>query len=150
MKFGIYSIYQALQPRFRANRRRLFLDRFRPTETTTILDIGGNVYDWTDVPISSQITILNVAATDPWGECHGRFTYRQGDGRALPFEAQSYDIVYCNSVIEHLRTLEDQRLLAAECQRVGKRVFVQTPNRWFPIEPHFLTIFLHYFPKELQ
>jgi len=150
MKFGIYSIYQALQPRFRAKRRRLFLQRFRPTETTTILDVGGNVYDWTDVATASQITIVNVASTDPWGACQGRFTYQQGDGRALPFEAQSFDIVYCNSVIEHLRTLEDQRKLAAECLRVGRCVFVQTPNRWFPVEPHFVTVFLHYFPKRIQ
>lgn len=150
MKRGIYSIYEALQPRFRQSRRRLFLERLRPTEHTTILDIGGNVYDWSDVPITSRITILNVAATDPWSEYPDRFTYRQGDGRELPFPAQSFDIVYCNSVIEHLPRFADQQRLAAECLRVGKRVFVQTPNRWFPVEPHFLTVFLHYLPKQLQ
>ncbi len=150
MKFGIYSFYSALQPRFRRNRRRFFLERFQPTDATTILDVGGNVYDWSDLLVSPQITILNVAATDPSSEYPAHFTYRQGDGRALPFPAQSFDIVYCNSVIEHLTHFSDQQRLAAECLRVGRRVFVQTPNRWFPVEPHFLSLFLHYLPKRAQ
>jgi len=29
---------------------------------------------------------------------------------------------------------------------VGKQVFVQTPNRWFFLEPHFLALFVHYLP----
>ena len=150
MAFGIYSLYCALQPRFREKRTRLFLDVFQPNDATTILDIGGNVYDWGNVPIASQITVLNVAETDSSAEYPARFSYKQGDGRQLPFPDQSFDIVYSNSVIEHLRTAEDQRRFAHEALRVGRNVFVQTPNRWFPVEPHFVTLFFHYLPKRLQ
>jgi hypothetical protein len=150
MPFGIYSIYRLLQPGFREKRGRLFLELFAPRETTRILDIGGNVYDWRDVPIESRITVLNVAPTDSSPEYPDRFDYVQGDGRALPFEDQSYDLVYANSVIEHLRTFEDQRRFASEVLRVGRQVFVQTPNRWFPVEPHFVTVFLHFLPKRVQ
>ena len=150
MSFGIYSFYRLLQPRFRQQRTRFFLEKFDPQPDTRILDIGGNVYDWTDVPIESRITVLNVAPTDSSPTYPERFSYRQGDGRNLPFEDKSFDIVYANSVIEHLRTFEDQQRFAREVLRVGKGIFVQTPNRWFPIEPHFVAPFFHYLPKRYQ
>lgn len=151
MGFGIYSIYRLLQPRFRQKRIRFFLDQLHPGDETTILDVGGNVYDWEGVvPISSPITILNLAPVDSSSSYPSRFTYQMGDGRSLPFPDQSFDIVYANSVIEHLRTWEDQQRFAREALRVGRRVFIQTPNRWFPIEPHFITFFLHFLPKSWQ
>jgi SAM-dependent methyltransferase len=151
MGFGIYSIYRLLQPRFRQKRVRFFLDQLHPGDATTILDVGGNVYDWEGVvPISSPITILNLAPTDSSSNFPARFSYQMGDGRSLPFPDQSFDIVYANSVIEHLRTWEDQERFAREALRVGRCVFIQTPNRWFPVEPHFITFFIHYLPKRWQ
>jgi len=34
--------------------------------------------------------------------------------------------------------------------RVGRTYYVQTPNRWFPIEPHLLTPCVHFLPKSWQ
>jgi hypothetical protein len=151
MAFGIYSFYRAWQPRFREKRIRLFLDLFKPDEATSILDVGGNVYDWDGVvPISSRITVLNLVPMAPSAKYPARFSYTMGDGRSLPFQDQSFDIVYANSVIEHLSTYGDQRRFAEEALRVGRSAFIQTPNRWFPIEPHFVTLFLHYLPKKHQ
>ena len=150
MAFGIYSLYRLLQPRFRARRMQLFVDLFQPSAATSILDVGGNVSDWRGVPIDSEITVVNVAPTDSSSEYPERFHYRMGDGRDLPFADQSFQIFYSNSVIEHLGTLEDQRRFAREALRVGRAVFVQTPNRWFPIEPHFIVPFLHFLPKRIQ
>jgi hypothetical protein len=63
---------------------------------------------------------------------------------------QSYDLVFSNSVIEHLFTLDNQKAMAKEVQRVGKHYFIQTPNYWFPIEPHWVFPFFQYLPKSIR
>jgi hypothetical protein len=50
-------------------------------------------------------------------------------------------------VIEHMGSWEDQRRFAAEIRRVGRNLYVQTPYRWFPIEPHLLALFVHWLPR---
>ena len=146
MAFGIYQLYNLIQPGFRQRRRQWFVKLFQPDRNTKILDVGGFRYDWDGVvPIESHITILNLY--QPPGSCEsGRFTLEVGDGCSLPHPGQSFDIAYSNSVIEHLATFANQQRFAAEIRRTGRQVFVQTPNRWFFIESHFLTVFVHFLP----
>jgi hypothetical protein len=68
----------------------------------------------------------------------GRISAQHGDVRSLPFKDKQFDFCFSNSVLEHVGTLYDQRLAAAEISRVADGYFIQTPNRLFPIEPHFL------------
>jgi ubiquinone/menaquinone biosynthesis C-methylase UbiE len=63
---------------------------------------------------------------------------------------QSFDIVFSNSVIEHLYTKEQQKKMANEVARVGKSYFIQTPNKYFPIEPHWLFPFFQFLPFSIQ
>jgi hypothetical protein len=148
MKFGIYELYSIFQPALRKRRFELFLDVFRPAASTRILDVGGFVGDWKSAGILSSVTCLNVvpASSQP---ATAQVVYETGDGRDMRFADQSFDIVFSNSVIEHVGVWKDQQRFAAEVRRVGRQVFVQTPNRWFFVEPHFVALFVHYLPWSL-
>ena len=61
-----------------------------------------------------------------------------------------FDIVFSNSVIEHVGDFWKQKLFSSEIQRVGKRYFVQTPSFWFPYEPHTLIPFYQFFPVNIK
>jgi SAM-dependent methyltransferase len=70
------------------------------------------------------------------------------DGCALPFGDKAFDIVYSNAVIEHLPSPAHVERFAAEVQRVGKAWFVSTPNRWYPIEPHYHLPLVQFLPND--
>ena len=147
MGFGIYDLYRLIQPGLRKKRIQLFLELMRPEKQTRILDVGGYVFDWDQVvPIESPVTFLNLSHPKIGREIPERYTCVVGDARKMDFSDGSFDIAFSNSVIEHVGTYEDQQQFANEVRRVGKRYFVQTPYRWFFIEPHFVTVFVHFLP----
>ncbi|HLF87759.1 MAG TPA: methyltransferase domain-containing protein [Anaerolineales bacterium] len=112
-----------------------------------MLDVGGRAYNWTLITARPQITFLNII---PPKENEKHLPRIIADARHLPFKNAAFDILYSNSVIEHLGTLENQQAMANECVRVGQRVYVQTPNRHFFIEPHLITPFIHWLPRSWQ
>jgi hypothetical protein len=73
-----------------------------------------------------------------------------GDGTRLPFRDGEFDVVFSNSVIEHLGELDPQVSFASEIRRVGKSYWVQTPDPRFFIEPHYLSPFVHWLPIDLR
>ncbi len=134
--------------RFRARRMREFVARFGVNENTSILDVGGTPANWQLTEVRPRVTLLNMPRSQERGE--ESFTFVSGDGCQLPFRDQSFEIVFSNSVIEHVGAPAEQRDFANEIRRVGKRYWVQTPNRRFPIEQHLLTPFVHWLPRGLQ
>ena len=67
----------------------------------------------------------------------------------LPFADNEFDVGYCNAVVEHVGSRQQQRKFLAELCRVSKRVFVVVPNRLFPIEHHTGLPLIHYLPLPL-
>jgi hypothetical protein len=127
-----------------------FATLFRPRSDTTIVDVGGYPWDWANGAVSAKITIVNVHTPHVPEEELRSWNFAIADGRELPFEDGSFDIGFSNSVIEHLSHFEDQKAFASEIRRVAKHLWVQTPAKTFPIEPHLLTPFIHYLPRALQ
>jgi hypothetical protein len=138
---------------FRRRRMRRFYATFRPTSRTRLLDIGGDPHTWFFESRSCEpvpVTLFNLHFPNPPAFGESRIRAIEGDATNLPFENRSFDIAYSNSVIEHLTTRERQEAFASEARRVAKNLWVQTPARHFPIEPHLLTPFFQYLPRRLQ
>lgn len=142
----IQPMYALVARMTRPGRMRHFQSEFRVTSESRVLDVGGNPATWQRPSTRPRLTMLNVIPPDPDTELGRDMQWVMADGRSLPFMDKAFEIVYSNSVIEHLATAASQERFAAEIARVGKGYFVQTPNRWFPIEPHYLTPLIHFLP----
>jgi SAM-dependent methyltransferase len=125
-----------------------FVRELAITADTRVLDVGGTPETWDLVAVRPRVTLLNTPRTR--GELAAADSWVAGDGRALPFRDRAFDVVFSNSVIEHVGDAESQRRFAREVTRVGCAFWVQTPNRWFPVEQHLLTPLIHWLPKPLQ
>jgi hypothetical protein len=127
---------------------RLFERTFEISSSTRILDVGGSPLIWEFASVRPRLTFINLpsALARPSFEA----SLAAGDGRLLPFRDSAFDVVFSNSVIEHVGVYEDQKDFADEVRRVGQRYWVQTPNRRFPIEMHVMLPFVHKLPKGLQ
>ncbi|MFN6564377.1 MAG: class I SAM-dependent methyltransferase [Nostoc sp. ChiSLP01] len=135
------------------------MDLIPTTQTSVkILDVGGVPEFWQNsaffeqTPVNVEIYVVNI---NPFYETHGtnnqKIKIMTGDARNLKqFQDQEFDIVFSNSVIEHVGDYSDQRQMANEAMRVGQRYFIQTPNLYFPIEPHFVFPFFQFLPIELR
>ena len=98
-----------------------------------------------------QITLINLDPIIVKEVNHPKIKGIVGDARHLPqFKNNEFDVVFSNSVIEHVGDYNDQLQMANELMRVGKRYFVQTPNLYFPIEPHFVFPLFQFLPIQLR
>src|SRR6266436_4937588 len=146
------SIYEPFQRHFRPKRLRLFYSCFRITEETRVLDLGGGLYFWElakseGFPVP-QVTVLNIRPGP--AQLLPEVRWLIGDARSTGLESFSFDIVFSNSLVEHLGDAPSQAQFALEVRRLAPDYFVQTPDRRFPIEPHFIAPFLHWFPKGIR
>jgi SAM-dependent methyltransferase len=146
----------------RSRRRKLglFLETMRPTAETTVLDVGADdapfgarggcgtlnffeeLYPW-----PGRITALGEHTGEAFRTRFPEVAYVQGDALALPFEDGAFDVVFSNAVIEHVGDRERQAAFVREALRVAPRVFVTTPNRWFPLEVHTRLPLVHWLPE---
>lgn len=156
-------LVDAISLRSRKRKLRLFLDELRPTGETTVLDVGVDERGFGDdggcgtlnffeelYPWPEQITALGLQDGSAFRARYRQISYVQGDALALPFEDDRFDIVFSNAVIEHVGSRERQRRFVSEALRVGRKAFLTTPNRRFPIEVHTRLPLLHWLPDRVS
>jgi SAM-dependent methyltransferase len=150
------SLFQKLSSISRTRKLALFHRLMRPDRALRILDVGAEVdldglqgpqfidlYPWKE-----NLSALNISPEhiDQIRQRYPQVDARTGDARRIPWPDQHFDIVWSSAVIEHVGSFEDQRRMAREIMRVGKRWFVMTPNRWYPYEFHLRLPFVTWLP----
>lgn len=129
---------RALSTYTRARRMQGFRERMRPHAGLRILDLGGTPAVWEHIRDRLDITIVNLPGqTGREMPSHHQIRFVEGDACSLTdFEDGLFDLVFSNSVIEHVGDERRQAAFAHEVHRLGKSYWVQTPAIWFPIEAH--------------
>lgn len=152
--FGFGNYIDDLLVRIRNEVYQQFMKEFSPTEADTILDVGVSAEDHVSsnhfekkYPYIHQVTGLSVEDFSELEEQFPGFTFVKGDGRKLPFPAESFDYVYSHAVIEHVGSRNNQAAFISELYRVARKgVLFSTPNRWHPMESHTGLPLLHFLP----
>lgn len=142
--------------------RQEIFDRFMvvmdPNPQATVLDIGvtsDTIYRESNFfeqryPYKNRLACVGTEDARHLEKTFPGCTFKQVEsGKPLPFADKTFDIVFSNAVVEHTGDRTSQKFFIDEACRVAKRVFITTPNRWFPIEHHTALPLLHYLPVQL-
>ncbi len=155
----LHRLASQVSARSRAQKFELFLETMQPTAGTAVLDLGvtdvgagqgeyssdnffESLYPWPE-----RITGVGITSLQRFSAAFPRVTAVTADGRDLPFLDDHFEIGFSNAVVEHVGRRADQERFIAELCRVSRRVYVTTPNRWFPIEVHTLLPVVHWLPR---
>jgi hypothetical protein len=142
---------ESLGERKRARRWEWFLEAFPEIGAMSVIDLGGTAEAWLRAPVRpASLHVVNLEAQSAAGPSWIRSD--QADACDLPSEILDarYDLVYSNSVIEHVGGHAQRVRFAEAVHRLADRHWVQTPYRYFPIEPHWLFPGFQFLPLNVR
>lgn len=135
-----------------------FENFMNPKENDEVLDLGvtsddelkdSNFFEKM-YPYKKRLTIASIENCEFLVKKYGLKEFVQNSAKeSLPFADEQFDILFCSAVLEHVGTREDQKFFLEECMRVSRKIFLTTPNRYFPIEMHTFLPLLHWLPWRL-
>jgi hypothetical protein len=133
----------SLSARARQKRWHQFEAAFPDISELTVLDLGGDARAWRSAPVRPRrvilVNVFDQEVEEPWMEA------LNADACDPEADLPGADLIYSNSVIEHVGGHWRRQRFAAAVRKAD-RYWVQTPNRYFPIEPHFMMPWLQHFP----
>jgi hypothetical protein len=146
------SLLRPVSTRARRRRMEAFTRIMKVRGGVTVLDLGGHPAIWRGVSCPLKVTILNLPGNVSRSEVsHHTFTYVEGDACDVRgVDDFSFDIVFSNSVIEHVGPAVKQDDFAREVRRLGRSYWVQTPSNLFPLEAHTGMPFWWLYPDGLR
>ncbi len=137
----------SVSARLRQARVERFLQTFPDLERMTVLDLGGTASFWGSVPVRpAHVTVVNLdqSADDPGSgiECV--------IADACEYDGPGVDLVVSNSLLEHLGGVARREQFALNVRRLAPRYWVQTPYRYFPVEPHWMFPGMQFLPLPVR
>ena len=117
-----------------------------------ILDIGGEIDYWKNIGWQNNnctIYLLNLKTVEKPNLLPG-FYHVTGNALDLPYQFGEFDLIFSNSVIEHLGSKENQLQFAESVKQLCNHYIIQTPSVWFPVEPHSLLPFFQFIPHSIR
>jgi SAM-dependent methyltransferase len=122
----------------RRRRWSLILRRIPRLNTLRVVDLGGTPLWWARAPVTPRhVTVVNLY--EP-GIGRAGITTVEGDALQADdlLDGERFDLVFSNSLIEHLGTEAARRRFAEVVKSLAPAYVIQTPYRYFPLEPHWM------------
>jgi hypothetical protein len=129
---------QSLSERMRLRRWSLVTQLVPRLQTLSVLDLGGTALFWARAPVRPRdVTVINLH--EP-GDCAPGVTAIRGDALNATrlMAGRHFDLVFSNSLIEHLQGHAARLQFAEVVASMSSSYIVQTPYRYFPVEPHWI------------
>lgn len=129
-------------------------------QEVSLVDMGGTLSFWEmnlehlkNADRLRRIDVYNLGIESMGVHAVGKVEVREIPGNVTQLEGvvdNQYDVAFSNSVMEHVGNLYQQNRFAKEIQRVAPCFVLQTPNRYFPLEPHFYVPFFPFIPLGIR
>ncbi|MFF3578279.1 methyltransferase domain-containing protein [Streptomyces mirabilis] len=123
----------------RARRWAEMMRYFPELAAMRVLDLGGTPESWNHAPVlPAQVVCVNIHPKH--ATVHGSVTGFVADACDLPdtFRSEHFDLVYSNSLMEHVGGHDRRKRFADTVHAKADHHWIQTPYRYFPVEPHWL------------
>jgi hypothetical protein len=140
----------SLAERARLRRWTQLTQEFPDFEEMRVLDLGGTTLFWLRAPVRPKsVTVVNLGAPGD-----GLSWVRAIDGDACDAPElvgdEEFDLVFSNSLIEHLGGHLKRVRFAEVVRSMAPRYAVQTPYRYFPVEPHWVFPGMQFLPLKVS
>ena len=150
--------YSYFLKKYREKIFKIFLENIKLKKIYKVIDIGSTAVDSMsenyflhNYPYKKSISCFSNQKLDNLKKKYPFLIIKKGDGRNTNLPDNYYEIVHSNATIEHVGSFENQIKFVRELYRISKKIiFMQTPNRYFPIDFHTLLPFLHWLPKKIH
>jgi hypothetical protein len=134
---------RSLGARARARRWQLIGELFPDLGRLRVVDLGGTVEAWQRAPLRpAHVTVLNLfepgKSDAKWVTAVVGDACEPDDALASATGGAEFDLVFSNSLLEHVGGHANRQKVAEAVRRLAPRHWVQTPYRYFPLEPHWL------------
>lgn len=153
----IHYLLSNLSLYVRRKQYNLFYKLLKPKKADKIGDVGvSSLEELTDTnffeksyPYPDRLTAISIDDPLDFNKKYPKINYQQiVTGKPLPYINNNFDIIVSWATLEHVGNRQKQQFFLGEMFRIGKKIFITTPYRGCPYEPHSGLFFVHWLPRK--